>query len=107
MKPCPPLTQIQKLQVSSLNRLPDLNLRALEPAIPESEHKSTQAQKGQETVFNKKPLAVADWFLWDHSQYLVGTCCWPSFSRAPASYDTIRTGVVSESALVFAFIWEV
>ena len=32
-------------------RLPDLNLRALEPAIPDSEHKSTQAQKGQETGF--------------------------------------------------------
>ena len=30
---------------------PELNLRALEPAIPESEHKSTQAKKGQETGF--------------------------------------------------------
>lgn len=90
------LPQTLRTSRSSLQSASDLNLRVLEPGSQTSEfQKMSRHERPKDPFFNQNKK-LGPWQASSAettSQYLVGTCCQPSSSRAPASYDPVGNGV--------------
>lgn len=102
----PPITSATETPgLISIQSASDLNLRVLESTTQTSELLGAPRQERSGDPFLTRSL-----WQWQAgpagttSQYLVGTCCWPWPSRAPASYDTVGNGV-SFLNLLFGFLF--